>query len=91
MLRRNPDALVVWPEELAIYYFSDTLAPSRWTILIPGILPTTEQHNYTAELDRKGVNYVVLNKSRNARISHDCFRSGLQSGSSTGGCRTTSM
>jgi len=53
-------SVVVWPEELSVYFFSETFAPSRWTIILPGVLPAHRQHEYTAELDRKKVNYVIL-------------------------------
>jgi hypothetical protein len=54
------EAVVVWPEELAIYFFSDTLAPSRWTVILPGVLPADQQQSYIAELERKRVKYVIL-------------------------------
>jgi hypothetical protein len=55
------DRFVIWPEEAALYYFTGTVAPSRWYALTPGILPegslTVE---FLDDLDRHQVNYVLL-------------------------------
>lgn len=49
------------PEDVSLYYFSSTLAPSRWHTLTPGILPPGEStSSYLQDLDRITVKYVIL-------------------------------
>jgi hypothetical protein len=52
---------VVWPEEVALYYFTGTLAPNRWWYVIPGIVSPGElTSRFLQDLDRQQVEYVVL-------------------------------
>ena len=52
---------VTMPEDVSLYYFSSTIAPSRWYSLAPGILPPGELTlSYLQELDRIKVKYVIL-------------------------------
>lgn len=52
---------VTWPEDVSLYYLSDSLAPSRWYLLLPGVLPSGDlTRDYIADLDRVGVKYVFL-------------------------------
>jgi hypothetical protein len=57
----HSEKFVVWPEEAAFYYFTGTVAPSRWYVLAPGILPPGElTSGFLDELDRQHVKYVAL-------------------------------
>lgn len=57
----HSEKFVVWPEEAAFYYFTGTIAPSRWYLLTPGILPPGElTSRYLDDLDRQHVKYVAL-------------------------------
>lgn len=59
--KSRSERFVVLPEEAAFYYFTGTLAPSRWYVLVPGILPPGEPTlAYLADLDRAHIKYVVL-------------------------------
>jgi hypothetical protein len=59
--KARSESFTVWPEEAALYYFSDATSPSRWWCLTPGILPIGETTTHFLEdLDREGVKYVAL-------------------------------
>ncbi len=60
-LAARSERFVVLPEENSLYYFTGTVAPSRWHMVLPPTLPPGEPTQaYLAELDRNGVEYVVL-------------------------------
>lgn len=60
-VKSRGDRFVVWPEEAALYYFTGTVAPSRWYALTPGILPEGSATTaFLDDLDRNRVNYVLL-------------------------------
>ncbi len=55
------ERFVVMPEDTAIYYFTGTVAPSRWYVVTPQVLPPGAPTGaYLAELDRSRIEYVVL-------------------------------
>lgn len=57
----HSERFAAWPEEVALHYFTGTLAPSRWYHLTPGILPPGElTTRYLDELDERHVKYVAL-------------------------------
>jgi hypothetical protein len=59
--KARSESFAVWPEEAALYYFSDATSPSRWWCLTPGILPTGETTaRFLEDLDRHEVKYVAL-------------------------------
>ena len=60
-VKSRSEAFVTMPEDTSLYYFSATLAPSRWYVLTPGVLPPGElTSKYLEELDRVRVKYVIL-------------------------------
>lgn len=59
--KSRSERFAIMPEEVSLYYFSATLAPSRWYELTPGVLPPGEATSrYLEELDRAQVKYVIL-------------------------------
>ena len=59
--KSRSEHFAVMPEDTSLYYFSATLAPSRWYDLTPGVLPPgAATSRYLDELDRAQVKYVVL-------------------------------
>jgi hypothetical protein len=54
------ESFVILPEDTALYYLSASYAPSRWYVLIPPVLPPSEQASYIADLERAHLKYVVL-------------------------------
>ena len=54
------ERFVILPEDTALYYLSASYAPSRWYVLIPPVLPPSEQANYIADIERARLKYVVL-------------------------------
>jgi len=54
------ERFVILPEDTALYYLSASYAPSRWYVLIPPVLPPSEQTSYIADLERAHLKYVVL-------------------------------
>jgi len=60
-VKSRSEPFVTMPEDTSLYYFSATLAPSRWYVLTPGVLPPGElTSKYLEELDRARVKYVIL-------------------------------
>lgn len=60
-VKDRSEPFVTMPEDTSLYYFSATLAPSRWYVLIPGVLPPGDlTSKYLEELDRVRVKYVIL-------------------------------
>jgi len=60
-VKSGSEPFVTLPEDTSLYYFSATLAPSRWYVLIPGVLPPGDlTSKYLEELDRVRVKYVIL-------------------------------
>jgi hypothetical protein len=60
-VKPRSEPFVTMPEDTSLYYFSATLAPSRWYVLTPGVLPPGElTSKYLEELDRARVKYVIL-------------------------------
>jgi hypothetical protein len=60
-VKPRSEPFVTMPEDTSLYYFSATLAPNRWYVLVPGVLPPGElTSKYLEELDRARVNYVIL-------------------------------
>jgi hypothetical protein len=63
--KARSERFAVWPEEVALYYFSGATAPSRWWSLVPGTLPTGEiTTRFLDDLDRQDVNYIALSNIR---------------------------
>jgi hypothetical protein len=59
--KRRSQAVVVMPEDTALYFFSGTTAPSRWYIVTPQVLPPgVATAKYIEELDRANVHYVIV-------------------------------
>lgn len=59
--RQKSQAVVVMPEDTALYFFSGTTAPSRWYIVTPQVLPPgVATAEYIEELDRAKVHYVIV-------------------------------
>ena len=55
------ERFVVMPEDTALYYFTGTVAPGRWYVVTPQVLPPGAPTGaYLAELDRSRIEYVVL-------------------------------
>ena len=53
--------VLVLPEESALYFFSGTLAPTRWYGLQPGILsPPEREKEFTQILEQTGIEYILL-------------------------------
>jgi hypothetical protein len=53
--------VVVLPQEVSLYFFTGTFAPSRWYGLPPGTLaPEARQQDYIADLDRSRADFIVL-------------------------------
>jgi len=60
-VKPRSEPFVTMPEDTSLYYLSATLAPSRWYVLTPGVLPPGElTSKYLEELDRVRVKYVIL-------------------------------
>jgi hypothetical protein len=60
-VKPRSEPFVTMPEDTSLYYFSATLAPSRWYVLTPGVLPPGDlTSKYLEELDRTRVKYVIL-------------------------------
>ena len=57
--QRNEKVLVL-PEETALYFFSETSAPSSWYVATPGIIPEASIPGYLSEMDRQRIRYVIL-------------------------------
>jgi hypothetical protein len=52
---------VVLPQEVSLYFFTGTLAPSRWFGLTPGTLaPEARQQDYIADLERYNADFIVV-------------------------------
>ncbi len=68
------EKFVVWPEEVALYYFSGRTAPNRWWCVLPGILPPGElTSRFLDDLDRQQVKYVVLSNRSTAEYGPAIF------------------
>jgi hypothetical protein len=58
--KSRSESFVILPEDTALYYLSASYAPSRWYVLIPPVLPPSEQASYIADLERAHLKYVLL-------------------------------
>jgi hypothetical protein len=59
--RRRSQPVLVIPEDTSLYFFSGTIAPSRWYIVTPQVLPPGEPTaKYIQELDRADLRYVIV-------------------------------
>jgi hypothetical protein len=59
--KRSSQNVVIMPEEAALYYFSGTVAPSRWYIVRNDALaPGEPTARYIDELERANIRYVIL-------------------------------
>lgn len=59
--RRSSQGVVVMPEDTALYYLGETVAPSRWYIVTGQVLPPGEATaRYVEELDRANIRYVIV-------------------------------
>jgi hypothetical protein len=58
--KSRSESFVILPEDTALYYLSVSYAPSRWYVLIPPVLPPSEQGSYIADLERAHVKYVLV-------------------------------
>jgi hypothetical protein len=58
--KSRSESFVILPEDTALYYLSASYAPSRWYVLIPPVLPPSEQASYIADLERAHVKYVLV-------------------------------
>ena len=59
--KRSSQRVVVMPEDTALYYFSGTVAPSRWYMVTGQVLPPGDPTaRYIDELERANIRYVVL-------------------------------
>jgi hypothetical protein len=55
------ERFAVLPEETSLYYFAGAEVPSRWYILIPGVLrPGRPTADYIEDLNRAAIRYVVV-------------------------------
>lgn len=52
--------VLVLPEEVTLYCFSGTDAPTRWYQLTPGILAPEQESEYIAQLEAKRIDYILL-------------------------------
>jgi Dolichyl-phosphate-mannose-protein mannosyltransferase len=52
--------VVVLPEEVPLYFFTGTQAPSRWYELSPGLLLPEDEDAYIAALKAADIDYVLL-------------------------------
>ncbi len=52
--------VVVLPEEVPLYFFSGTEAPSRWYQITPGLVLPEDEDTYIAALRAAGVDYILL-------------------------------
>ena len=53
--------VVVLPQEVSVYFFTGTLAPSRWYGLPPGTLASpARQQDYIADLERSRADFIVV-------------------------------
>jgi hypothetical protein len=59
--KQRSQRFVLLPEDTALYFFSDTTAPSRWYVVIPPDLPPGEATaKYIDELERANLRYVIV-------------------------------
>ncbi len=53
--------MVVIPEETSLYYFADTLCPTRWYVTLPLVFRGEGQENeYIEQLERHQVEYILM-------------------------------
>lgn len=57
--------VLVLPEEVTLYSFSGTDAPTRWYQLLPGMLAPEQESVYIAQLEAAGVEYILLSNRSN--------------------------
>jgi hypothetical protein len=57
--------VVVLPQEISLYFFTDTLAPTRWYGLQPGVLePEGREREYVAQLEKEDIDYILLSNRK---------------------------
>jgi len=53
--------MVIVPEETSLYYFADTLCPTRWYVTLPAIFRDEDQENeYIGQLEQHKVEYILM-------------------------------
>jgi hypothetical protein len=58
--------VLVLPDDASLYCFSDAEAPTRWYVLIPGVISPTQEEEYISQAERYGVDYILLSNRNTA-------------------------
>jgi hypothetical protein len=59
--RQKSQGVAIMPEDTALYFLSGTIAPSRWYIVTPQVLPPGDATSkYIEEVERAHVRYVLV-------------------------------
>ncbi len=57
--------VLVLPQEISLYFFTATLAPTRWYGLQPGVLePEEREREYVAQLEKEDMDYILLSNRK---------------------------